>query len=443
MGDLMRPTATIAAIAILACAAWAQEPATQPQSQPQMSQPYRLDFAGIQLSFPADFLLLASQQPTDVIQAQRLENGQPVFFVSLSALLGGKDLKLADFVNGVGPNPEDLSKTRVLTMRNLKIIKSEPIKVSGAEGELRLMSYTMRTIETLAVRVYFLRTEESASVKMGYALTVEVPKPRSKELLPTLAAIITTIKLFEPAHPELEKMAFSENLISSQRNGYAFRPPMWWKIQQEGSSLTTFQTDYLMNGVRLPMATLVTLPSNDTPAEVAKKGLDFVVDSLRRQKRELKSVREHETKMADLDAFEMIAREEPQVGDKSGRYIFAAQRSIVTNGKSFSLTLVAQTEKVETITAAMDSLAANFSLVKESATQPGSATAPAAAPATGPASRPVPETLPAVSATVAEPETDSATDPSADTLTHSVTLESLMRPTVEPMRQLPTSPGKD
>jgi hypothetical protein len=101
------------------------------------------------------------------------------------------------------------------------------------------------------------------------------------------------------------------------------------------------------------------MPASQTSQQLVRLQMDSLAESVRKRKRELRTVREGEAKMGQRPGYEIIAKEEPLEGQPDD-LVAAGQRAVVIDGKCYWLLLVYPADKLDNLTAAMELLASTF-----------------------------------------------------------------------------------
>lgn len=357
----------------------------------ELDPPVTLAFAGVKIALPKGFELQTSADMSIVLNAAKVENKQPVLAVMLSGYRQPANASLISFA--------EFGKAKSgLVIRNLKLIKTGALRIAGREAEIRIIAFDYRGVETTALRVFFLRPLASASMQMGYVLSVEGAKGRGRQLLPILGAIGNTIELFDPVRPIAQKITSLGEPMVSRKWGYSVRPPRWWKarMSRQRDTVEMVQVDYLPNA-RPPQASLQVKAEAASAEASAKTALNLLRESLKEQKVEFQVVREGPVRMAGRQGYEFLVRRDAARGDsekeKPKVTLFIGQRTVCSSGNSYSLVAYYLTDKVEQVTAAIDTIAAGLELMTPVTT------APAAEPATAlPGLPPLPGTAPSPAA---------------------------------------------
>ena len=346
----------------------------------EMGDPVKLNFAGVKFSLPKDFPLNIPGDPFTIVQAVKIEEGEPVLAVTLSAWPQAKGVTLAGLIESVDPS-------KSLAVRHMKVVKTIPVKFAGLAGRAQVQTYTYRGVATTAVRLYFLRSLAKLNVQLGYVLTVEAGKDRGQRTLPVLTAVARTLEFFDPASPCAESAAELAPPVVSQAMGYSIRPPLWWKTSRnaEGTRVDMYQTDYT-RGLRMPQAMLNVRIEGDPAGDCAARELSQLVANFKRNKQEFTILRQGKAKLGGRDGYEFVLRHGMPGGDKNWMNILT-QRTACAHGRAYSLLLVYQTGDPAVPAATMEKLAAGVKLSEPKVPATGPASRPASAPATRPAGK--------------------------------------------------------
>ncbi len=361
--------------------------AQAPEAPVALDAPMDFAFAGLRIALPKGWQW---RTPGDAFVVARVVKGEqesPTLSLTIAALAQPKETSLRSFVDYAKPKPG-------LVVRDLKLIKLSRVEVAGVPGQVRIITYEMRGVETTAVVLFFLRPMETKPIKMGYVVTVEGERKYGQQLLPVLQAVIGTIELSDPVRPVSQKITSLAEPVLSRKWGYAFRPPVLWKAKASKAldNIMVFQTDYLLGNMLMPQGALAVRPEAGTPESCAKAALKRLQDDLKERKQDFEIVRQGPLTMAERGGYEFLLRQKvPSATTQTAppESLIIAQRTTCANGNSYSLVLFYPAEKVEDAVAAMDAIAGGFEL-----SAPAGPTT-TTAPATGPSEAPSEMILPA------------------------------------------------
>lgn len=362
----------------------AQQPAPP---EIELDPPGTLPFAGVTLALPKGYFLQTPGDATIVTRALKIENDQPVLALTLSAFGQPANATLISFVNAARVKSGQV-------IRNLKLLKTGPLRMAGRPAEARMLAYDLRGVPTTAVRVYFLRPIPGASMQMGYILSVEGRRGRGREVLQLLGTVGNTLELSDPVRPISQKITALGRPIVSHKWGYSVRPPEWWKARTspELDVVVMEQTDYLPRP-RPPTLRLQVKPEAGSPETCAKASLKGLEEELTKQKADYKVVQQGPARMGGLEGHQFLVRQDIVVArgeDEKIEYtMLIAQRTVCASGNSYSLVAHYLTDRPEDVTGAMDAVAAGIEMTEPTTTAP--TTAPAALPPSLPPVAPMPE----------------------------------------------------
>jgi len=355
-----------------------------------LDPPTDFAFAGLKIALPKEWHW---RIPGDGFIVARLVKGEqesPTLSLTIAAMAQPKDTSLKKFVDFAKPKPG-------LVLRDLKLVKLSRVEVAGMPGQVRIITYEMRGVETTAVVLFFLRPMETNPIKMGYIVTVESEKKYGRQLLPVLKAVIGTIELFDPVRPVSQEINSLAEPVRSRKWGYAFRPPRLWKAKASRGldNIMFFQTDYLMANMPMPQGALAVRAQAGSPESCAKAALKRLQDDLKERKQDFEIVREGPAVLAERRGYGFLLRQKipPATTTTTQKAptqrLMIAQRTTCANGNSYSLVLFYQAEKVEDAVAAMDAIAGGFEL------SAAAGVTTTIAPGTGPSEAPSETILPA------------------------------------------------
>ncbi len=374
---------TVAVLTAWLSAAPAAAPAVR------LNPPMEIPRAGIAIAVPAGFKPRPLTTPYDLLRAVIEEAGKPVQSVTLSAFpVTGKataeefaDAKLREL-------------RRNLAVRKLKVLKRVPISVAGVKGMACTMTYTFRGVQSTAAQVYFLREDAGGEYGLCYLLTVVCSADRQGKLLPTLGAVLKSIRLTTVRHPSLPADPEFREPTRDVELGYAIRPPVGWYAEQGEVGMETGQVDYLLGGEPMPVAQLVVSRAAGearTAEACSKKYLGVARSVAHQRKQTIEVASEGPTTLGTLKAHQFVLTQTSpaaQRDDNGQASVVVIQRTACLQRpgedapRIYLLILTAPGKDHKAAGAFMDKLAAGFQAIEPADTQP--ATRPTTAPTTAP-----------------------------------------------------------
>ena len=350
--------------------------------------------AGIALAAPVGFQPRSLSAPYDVMHAVAVEDGRPVQAVTLSAFPAAEKVTADEFAE---LKMAELSRN--LAIRNLKPLKKTTMPIAGTTGSARLMSYTFRGAKALAAQVYVLREVQGAKLRICYLLTVVCSATRQARLLPTLGAVVRSVRLLSVRHPVLSDEVKLGEPVEDYSLGYSLRRPVGWYAAKSPAGLEMGQVDYLLGGVPLPSAQLLCgrVPGDTATSEVCAK--TYISEAKREalhRKQTCTVVSEGPATLGGLNAYQFVILQGPDRAGVAPRSKKDAQNEAVVmvqrtaclpagpagKPRVFALVLTGRGKDIKPAEALMKTLAASFRHVQPT-TQP--TTQPSTRPTTKPA----------------------------------------------------------
>ena len=387
---------TVSVVAALAGLAQAAAGAAKPVV---LDKAQEYPHVGLGLAVPVGYVAQPLVSPYDVMKAVVAENYRPVEGVTLSAFPAMAKVTADEFAEA---KMNELKKN--LAIQQLKLLKKTAMPVAGVNGSARLMSYTFRGLKTLAAQVYFLRDVKDADVRICYLLTVVCSVERQPRLLPTLGAVVRSVRTTSVRHPELRPELKLGEPIEDYDLGYFLRRPAGWYAAKIAAGAELGQVDYLLGGVSMPSAQLlVTRVSGEaaTSEGCGKMYLGMAKAAALQRKQACQVVSEGPAKLGMLPAYQFVLVQSAQVGATAPRTGIHAEPVVIVqrtacltdtrDGKPmvYALVLTARGNNAKPAEGLISAMAASFRHL-ESTTQP--ATQPATRPATRPTTPPAPAT---------------------------------------------------
>jgi len=354
------------------------------QRPAKIEQVGRTDFphAGISLVLPKGFELQQPEEPTQVMRAICMVHKHPALSISLSAYLVDEDITPDQFAKSM---LEDLRGN--LTIRDLEIRKTTPMKVAKLEGTARLLSYTYHGEKTLAAGVCFIRPVATQAVRVCYLLSVEAAQKHQARLLPTFGKLVESVSLTVMRRPAEAPIGSFGAAIRDSRRGYSLRPPLRWFAVVTEAGVTAAQSDYLRGGLTLPKVQVAVekADARATSKTWAKRWLKKARLVAEKSGLETKVLAEGPAGLAGLEAYEFLliqspkskpAATAPSASQPAWREepLIIAQRTVCTGEgsarKGYLLVLLFPGADQKAAAGMLQKLAEGFTLLKPPATQP-------------------------------------------------------------------------
>jgi hypothetical protein len=266
-----------------------------------------MDFphAGLALAAPAGYQSQAVSQPLDITRAILSENGKPVQAVTVSALP----------LDDPNAGPEELADDMVafhqqnLVIRNLQVLSKAAMEVAGLPGAARFVSYTFRGEETVAASVVFCRPLPDNKGRLQYVITVEAAADRKAEVLPTLGAVVKSVRLLTFVRPIDIPPKDPGQLLQAPGGLYAIRLPHGWfapRLDKIGANMG--QTDYLLAGETTLGARV--LVSEPPPGTTLQQHADQCIQSAKQataqQNTEINVVSQGPSRLGGVEAYQLV-----------------------------------------------------------------------------------------------------------------------------------------
>ena len=265
--------------------------------------------AGIALAAPTGFQPQSLSAPYDVMHSVVLEDDRPVQGVTLSAFPAAAKVTADEFAD-----LKMAELNRNLAIQQLKLLKKTTMPIAGATGSARLMSYTFRGVKTLAAQVYFLREVQGAKLRICYLLTVVCSAARQPRLLPTLGAVVRSVRLISVRHPVLAGDVKLGEPVEDYNLGYSVRRPAGWYVAKIPVGVELGQVDYLLGGVPMPSAQLLAtkLSSDEATSEAcAKMYIGIAKAAALQRKHSCQAISQGPAKLGGLDAYQFVLLQVP------------------------------------------------------------------------------------------------------------------------------------
>lgn len=273
----------------------------------KLGEPVEHPHAGVALAVPKGYEYRPLTQLYDVANAVVAEDGRPVQAVTLSAFPVARKGAADEFADA-----KMAELRRNLAIRHLKLLKKTPMSVGGLKGAARLMSYTFRGAKTLAAQVYCLRELEGAKTRICYVLTVECSQDRQARLLPTLGAVVKSVRLTTVRHPAVAPQGKLTGTVEHFGQGFSFRRPPGWYAALSEVGAETGQVDYLIGGLPMPSAHLLAATASGdaiTAKACAKKCLAIAKAIAAKSKKASEVLSEGPVKLGKLPAYQFVLKQ--------------------------------------------------------------------------------------------------------------------------------------
>lgn len=379
--------------------------------------------AGIALAVPNGFEYQVITRPSGVVRALwqvRDQSPVSVVFMAIPVKLGMTAEMYADM--------REAQLRKLPDVYDFMLLKKTSIPAAGLAGTARLISFTAKKTETIALRAYFIRTIKKTNLYICYVLTVTAASPRQKDILGVFAAIMKSIELITIKPPSPAKIEGPASVMTDQKRGYSIRVPRGWHIRQTPTGVALVVTDYARGGRMTPVAS-VSVASIDEGTGAPAAGMKFLeaFTSHFEAKAGLanKLLSQTRTKMAGFDGYQAVLQQTPKplsVSDPSAQTRKArvvVQRTICalaaapnqkknSQRNAYVLTVFLDGKDSKAAVAMTEKLAAGFAIIMATIKPVIApvATQPASTPATAPAAKTTPTaTKPATTPAATQPAT--------------------------------------
>jgi hypothetical protein len=363
--------------------------------------------AGIGLDVPAGLEPQILRDPYDLARFVRLERNKPVLAVTIQAFPINQQVSAGDFADAMTAEVQ-----KSLAVSHLSVSRKEPMPVAGLEGQLRVLNYNFRGAATSAGRLFFVRQENPSAadtqpgladkvagpgqLRLCYVLTVELPAERQAAMDAILAGLAGSVKLAEIRQPTDLPITEFQQVVTDYKLGYSIKPPLAWYIDATDNGAELAQTDYVLGGLPMPMVQVIAVGCDGatTSRQFAQRAVEELQKSAGSDGDEIKVVSQKQSKLAGLDAWQVVLEERQPAKDASDAGQLPAtivQRVAIMAGRAgsvpraYSLKLYCQVRQVQTAEELMEKLAGQFETIDTAtafaATQQAVTTVPAA---TGP-----------------------------------------------------------
>jgi len=381
-------------------AAWALAGAVAPgraaTAKAPLEEPVTYDNAGITIAVPKGFEQRIISAPFDVFSATVEESGQAVKAVTLAAFPITQGVSAEEFAEG-----KMAELARNVQIRNLKTARKTAMKVAGADGAVRLVSYTFRGTDSVAAQVYFLRDIAGSPNRICYLLTVVTTASRKAELIPALGGVVGSVAFVPVKEPRIaEAPPLDERVVTDAAMGFSFRPPKGWYIDRSGGGVEVGLVNYLQGGIPLPSVKLTAAiaPDEATSQSASAKYLTLLTSAAVQNKQTTRTVSDANATLGGLPAWQFVLQimerhsPIPSLSGKRAEDVVVIHRTAcLTRPDSpniaYTVTITTQVSQRAAAVRLMDALAEAFTATGPASrpAEPTTTTAPATKPATAPA----------------------------------------------------------
>lgn len=378
-------------MAIAASCSFALAADNKNDKKPEMQQAINFSHAGISLAVPVKFEQKPVSDCYGIMMAMLVERGEAKTCVLLSAFPAAKDETADTYANGMY---KDLESNLGIT--KLDLLKKMTTKIAGIESTVQLIRYTFRGNETHSARVFFVREDADPAVRVCYMLEVQTP-PGDKDLLvPTLKAVIGSVKMIPFARPCTLPVDTMIGPIYNYRGRYCMSVPCGWQVVRDdkGNIVRLAQSDYLGGEGVFAGVSVDKLASEETPESYAGKMLEAVQKAAEERGIVIEVVSESQAEMGGLKAQQLVVRKKVKATEKTPENLkLIVQRIICTpdmedglKPRAYIMHMEMPDTDPKVPLAVMDKLAAGFSLLdsegmpikpKTATTAPDATTKPA------------------------------------------------------------------
>ncbi|MCP4375191.1 MAG: hypothetical protein GY794_03280 [bacterium] len=262
--------------------------------------------AGVSISMPPGFTTIVVSDSFVVTRAVMTISRKPVQAVTLRAVVVGAKTTARDFADAT---EEDLKS--LLSVRKFEgSKKSVSIKVAGITGVARVLKYTYDGIATNAANVFFIREFKDSALRICYVLTVEVADRYEKKLLPTLGALIKSIKLTTLQAPAAITTRLTEMKLSDYKGGFSVCVPEGWYGHEVQGGVSLGQKNYIIGGANSPQVAILSIPvDKDASSQtIARKAVAKYLDASTKPDGGVKVLSHGPVKVNDQDAYQYIIK---------------------------------------------------------------------------------------------------------------------------------------
>jgi len=384
-------------IVMLALPALAASAQTAPGQALPMQNPVTYENVGITVAVPKGFQYRATAAPFDVFFTSVEEAGRPVKAVTLVAYPINQRASAEEYAEG-----KMAELARDVAIRNLKTARKQSLKVGGADGAVRLVSYTYRGIDSVAAQVYFIRDIANSPNRICFLLTVVTTADKKDSLVSILGAVTGSVSFSpvkEPQVPATPELA--EQSIRDERLGFEIRTPKGWYVDRSGGGAEAGLVNYAQGGIPLPSVKIIAAeaPAGTSSQGASTKYLTFLKSGAVQNKQDTRTISDAAATLGELPAWQFVLQimERPSpipslAGKKADDVVIVHRTAVVAQPGdktvAYSVTITAKAGEQAAAAKLMDVLAASFKTVGPK-TQPTQPATPADAPA-GAETKPAP-----------------------------------------------------
>lgn len=354
-------------------AVWALTVAAAPlgaaPAGPAMAKPLTYANAGITIAVPEGFEQRVVTAPFDVFSAIDTEADRPVKAVTLAAFPITQGVSAEAYAEG-----KMAELARNIAIRNLKSARKTAMKVAGADGAVRLVSYTFRGTDSVAAQVYFIRGIEGSTHRICYLLTVVTTADRKDTLIPMLSGVIGSIAFVPVQEPKIaETVELNEEETHDNGLGFSVRLPKGWYIDRSGGGIEAGLINYVQGGIPLPSIklTAAVAPAKSTSQSASTKYLTLLTSAAVQNKQNTRTVSDANAMLGNLPAWQFVLQimekphPIPSLAGKQPDDVVVVHRTACLErpGKAtiaYTMTITCQASHRQASVALMEALAKSF-----------------------------------------------------------------------------------